>query len=418
MVVFKLVRAVFGFGALAAGGWTLAATYADSGGVDAILNGRMTIVRAPTDGYFVPLSTPLGDVVRTGAKIASLKPVPDSAQTTAQWAIQSRSEIESLKSQISTLQGMSGALRDQANAHREARLKLLAADLGAQRENVAAMEARARQAEVVLSRDRRYYAKSPGSGATVQSDRFGESAATLEWQAAKERLEAKQAELAAAGDNAFVGDGYASASYSQQRADQIDLQLVGLKAELMRREAEVAGLNDAMSSDGGSAKLPAASLTAPASGVLWKISGATGQFVKAGEEVAEIVDCSHFITTVTVADRAYGGVGAGQRVTLKSEGQQKEWTGEVVWAGAAEGDVAQTLNLALRPSVPSNARYAFVALLDKAPDDADACPIGKRGRLYFDGMSDFTGNIADAFKKVGAKVSAYLGGSDDKLARD
>ena len=96
MVVFKLVRGIFGFGALTAGAWTIAATYADSGGVDAVLNGRMTIVRAPTDGYFVPLAAPLGDLVQAGAKIASLRPVPDSAQTTAQWAIQAKSEIELL----------------------------------------------------------------------------------------------------------------------------------------------------------------------------------------------------------------------------------------------------------------------------------------------------------------------------------
>ena len=416
MVVFKLVRGIFGFGALTAGAWTIAATYADLGGVDAVLNGRMTIVRAPTDGYFVPLAAPLGDLVQAGAKIASLRPVPDSAQTTAQWAIQAKSEIELLKSQIATLQAMSGELRDQANAYRQARLKKLAADLGAERENVAAMEARARQAGVMLWRDRRY--KGSGAVATVQSDRLGESAATLEWQSAKERLEAKQAEIGAAGDNAFVDDAYGSASYSQQRADQIDLQLVGLKAELTRREDEIAALNDAMSPDGGSTRLPAASLTAPASGVLWKVSGAKGQFVRAGEEVAEIVDCSHFIAAVTVADRAYGGVGAGQRVTFKPEAQTKVWTGEVAWAGAAEGDVAATLNLAVHPPVPSSARYAFVALLDKTPDDNDACPIGKRGRLFFDGMSDVTGNIADALRKVGAKVSAYFGGADDKLARD
>ena len=416
MAVFRVVRGIFGIGALSAGAWTLAAAYADSGGVDAVLNGRVTVVRAPTDGYFSPLSAPLGGDVHAGDKIASLKPIPDSAQTSAQWAIQAKNEVESLKGQIATLQAMSSELRGQADAFRQARLKKLAADLGAERENVAAMEARARQAGVVLYRDRRYF-KGPAAGASIQSDRLGESAATLEWQAARERLDAKQAEIVAAGDNAFVSDGFQSASYSQQKADQIDLQLVGLKAELTRRETEIAALNDAQDPDGGSGKFPAAPLTAPASGVLWKVSSAKGQFVRAGEEVAEIVDCSHFITAVTVADRAYGGVGAGQRVTFKPEGQTKVWTGEVVWAGAAEGDVAATLNLAVRPPVPASARYAFVGLLDKTPDDDNACPVGKRGRLVFDGMGDIGGNVADAIRRVGAKVSAYFGGAD-KLARD
>jgi len=270
----------------------------------------------------------------------------------------------------------------------------------------------------VLSRDRRYFSKGPAAGASIQSDRLGESAATLEWQAARERLEAKQAEVAAAGDNTFVSDGYSSGSYSQQRADQIDLQLVGLKAELMRRETEIAALNDAKDPEGDSGKIPAAPLTAPTSGVLWKVSSAKGQFVRAGEEVAEIVDCSHFITAVTVADRAYGGVRAGQQVTFKPEGQSKVWTGEVVWAGAAEGDVAATLNLAVRSPVPAGARYAFVGLLDKMPEDDDACPVGKRGRLFFDGMGDIGGNVGDAIRKVGARVSAYFGGADDKLARN
>jgi multidrug resistance efflux pump len=414
MAIFKVVKAVFGFGALATGAWTMAATYADSGGVEAVLNGRITAVRAPSDGYFVPVSAPLGGLIQTGARIAALRPVPDSAETAAQWALQTKSEIESLISQIATLESMSSELRQQADAYRQARLKKLQADLGADRENVAAMEARARQSGVMLWRDRRYSSK----GASVQYDRLGESAATLEWQAAQQRLEATMAAVTAAGSNAFVDDGFNSASYSQQRADQIDLQLVGLKADLMRREGQIAALKEALNPEAGSNRLPAATLTAPVWGLVWKVSGAKGQFVKAGEEVAEMVDCSHFLTVVTVGEQAYGGVGAGQRVTFKPEGQGKALTGSVVWAGAADGTLGATLNLAIQPAVPRNARYAFVAALDKAPDDANSCPVGKRGRLFFDGMNDAASNFADAVRKVSAKLTSYFGGGDDKLARD
>jgi multidrug resistance efflux pump len=380
----------------------------------------MTIVRAPTDGYFVPLSAPLGGDVHAGDEIAALKPVSDSAQTSAQWAIQAKSEIESLNNQIGTLQAMSSELRKQAVASRDARLKRLAAELGAERENVAAMGARARQAGVLLSRDRRYHGKGAAATASIESDRLGEGAAALEWQVAIERLEAKQAEISAAGDNAFVDDGYNGASYSQQRADQIDLQVIGLKAQLMRRQGEIAALKDASNPDSGSASLAAASLTAPVSGVLWKVSSAKGQFVRAGEEVAEIVDCSHFITAVTATDRAYRGVSAGQRITFKSEAQTKVWTGEVVWAGAAEGDVAATLNLAVNPAVPLGARYAFVGLLDKTSDDNDTCPIGKRGRLFFDGVGDTGTSIVDAILRLARpspSISAELTTSSRAIVR-
>jgi multidrug resistance efflux pump len=266
----------------------------------------------------------------------------------------------------------------------------------------------------MLWRDRRYSSK----GVSVQSDRLGESAATLEWQAAQQRLEATTAAVAAAGSNAFVDDGFNSASYSQQRADQIDLQLVGLKADLMRRQGQIAALKEALNPEEGSKRLPAAALTAPVWGLVWKVSGAKGQFVRAGEEVAEMVDCSHFLTVVTVGEQAYGGVGAGQRVTFKPEGQGKVLTGSVTWAGAADGTLGATLNLAVQPAVATNARYAFVAALDKAPDDSDSCPVGKRGRLFFDGMNDTGSNIADAIRKVSAKITAYFGGASDKLARD
>ena len=414
MAVINLVKTTFGIGVLTAGAWTMAGTYAESGGVDVVLNGMVTIVRAPNDGYLDPSLAPL-DLVQAGAEIASLRPVPDNAQTTAQRAIQAKSAIDSLKGQINTLQNMSDELHNQAEAYRHARLKKLEADLGAERENVAAMEARAQQAEVTLSRDRQYYGRGGAGGATVQVDRLGERAATLEWQAARRRLEAKQAELAAAGGSAFVDDGYNSAPYSQQRADQIELQLVGLKADLTSRQADIAILNDATD---GSNKLPPASLTAPASGMLWKVSGAKGQFVRAGEEVAEIVDCSHLIGAVTVNDRAYGEVGSGQRVTFVSEDQTKVLSGEVVWAGAAGGDVAAALNLAIRPLVPSSARYAFVAHLDKTPDDNDACPIGRRGSLFFDGVREVKGDSAGSFKKVSAKVSAFFWKADDNITRD
>jgi multidrug resistance efflux pump len=416
MLIFKVIKGVFGVGALTAGVWTMAETYADSGGADAVLNGRITAVRAPTDGYFVPISAPLGGLIQTGTRIAALRAVPDSAETASQWAIQTKSEIESLTSQIATLQSMSSELRGQADAYRVARLKKLQADLGAERENVAAMETRARQAGVVLSRDRRYYGK--GAAGSVQSDWLGENAATLEWQAARQRLEATTAAVAAAGNNAFVDDGFNSASYSQQRADQIDLQLVGLKADLMHRQGQIAALSEALNPEDGSKRLPAAALAAPVWGVLWKVSSAKGQFVRAGEEVAEMIDCSHFLTVVSVADQAYGGVSAGQRVTFIPEGHGKPLAGSVVWAGAADGTLGATLNLAVQPAVAANARYAFVAALDRAPDEGDSCPIGKRGRLFFDGMNDTASTIADAFRRVSAKVGFYFGGAGDKVANN
>src|SRR5215470_3504735 len=109
MTVFNVLKATFGIGALTAGAWTMAGTYADSGSVDAVLNGKVTIVRAPTDGYFVPLVTPLG-VVHASGEIASLKPIPDSAQGAVHSTIEAKSEIDSLKSQIATLQSMSDDL--------------------------------------------------------------------------------------------------------------------------------------------------------------------------------------------------------------------------------------------------------------------------------------------------------------------
>jgi hypothetical protein len=47
MAIFNVAKGIFGAGALTAGAWTMASTYADSGSVDAVLNGRVTVIRAP-----------------------------------------------------------------------------------------------------------------------------------------------------------------------------------------------------------------------------------------------------------------------------------------------------------------------------------------------------------------------------------
>ena len=141
----------------------------------------------------------------------------------------------------------------------------------------------------------------------VQSDDLYERAlrakeiAQHETIAARKRLEALQVELQAARAGTYLGDSYNDVPSSFQRARELTIRLDETRANLDQLTRKVETLTEQSIAE--QKRLIAhtvAALTAPIAGSLWTVQAASGEYVRKGQDLFTVLDCSTVMVTASV----------------------------------------------------------------------------------------------------------------------
>jgi biotin carboxyl carrier protein len=379
MAVRRLAKGLFGVGVLGVGGWTMVDTYVSSEGAPAVINSEVASVRAPRDGYVSLKAVKLGSMVQGGEELGELLPAGSDVDRTTE------SNVAALKGQIANMDSLVQTLRQQTDAYHDARVKQLELEIVQAESKVEAAKAEEKSKAAIRDRQEQLLAGGYTVKGTLEAAREASNQAALDRQAAENALETRKMELAAARKGTFVGDGYNDSFYSRQRADEIALRLIDLKADLARQQARLDALKD---DETGTAAAAGGRVTlhAPDSGRVWTIAVNQGQFVRRGDTLLNIADCGKLFADASGAKREYADVRRGEAASFHLDGQGSTWGGVVSWAGAAgQGILAETRHLAFRAQTPDDARYSFMVALEDTPDLHRSCPVGAAGRVKFAG---------------------------------
>jgi biotin carboxyl carrier protein len=407
MAIRRLAKGLFGVGVLGVGGWTMVDTYVGSEGAPAVINSEVLSVRAPRDGYVSLKAAKLGSMVRGGDEIGELLPAGSDVDRTT------KSNVATLNTQIASMEALVQTLREQTNAYHDARVKQLELEVLQSEGKVEAAKAEEKSKAAIRDRQEKLLAGGFTVKATLEAAREASNRAELEREAAEKEVETRKLELAAARQGTFVGDGYNDSFYSRQRADEIALRLIDLKADLSRQQARLNALKDdetgtAANAEGGVA------LHATGTGRIWTIAVNQGQFVRRGDTLLNIADCGRLFADASGAKREYAEVRRGEAASFHLDGQGSAWAGIVSWAGAAgQGILAESRHLAFRAQTPEDARYSFMVTLDDTPDLHRSCPVGAAGRVTFGGGGGMLPVRFETFEGIGRYISgmtsAFMG---------
>jgi multidrug resistance efflux pump len=352
-------------------------TYVSSEGAPAVINSELLSVRAPRDGYVSLKAAELGSRIENGDEIAELRPASSDPDRSTE------SDLSALTNEISTMESLLRTLREQSNAYRDARVKQLESEIAQSEAKLEAAKAEEKSQAAIRDRQEPLFAKGYALKGTLEAAREASNRAAQDRKAAEHDLETRKLELVAARNGTFVGDGYNDSFYSRQRADEVALRLIELKAELARQQARSDALKDdetgMVTSVGGRVVLHATG-----SGRIWSIAVNQGQFVRRGDILLNIANCGKLLANASGAKREYAEVRRGERASFHLEGQGSRWAGVVNWAGAAGQGMLATSQVAFRPQTPEDARYSFMVTLEDTPDLRSSCPVGAPGRVTFE----------------------------------
>jgi biotin carboxyl carrier protein len=276
--------------------------------------------------------------------------------------------------------------------------------------NIEAAHAKEAAATAVLDRQQKLYSIGWTVKSSVEAAKHTADAARMDRTAAEKQISTLQLQLSAARDGTFLQDAYNDAAYSQQRADQLRLRVADLQAESQQQSQLLSLLEDDAqqmkmnASDRSAASKQKVSIVSPVAGIAWSVTN-NGQYVRAGDEIARIIDCSQLSANATVSPLEYASIKDGDRASFRQTDQRQPWKGTVTWAGVPESSESAAPIPASAALGSNNAQYSVSVALDDV-SNATNCPAGKFGRVVFENTQALSGWRMPGLQRLASMVGA------------
>jgi multidrug resistance efflux pump len=287
-------------------------------------------------------------------------------------------EIENvlLKSRLGDLEEARHEAQAQAEAYRLGRVRELQLRVEEARADLAALSEQQKNAEAEAARGAALYARGFQSGEAQDRLEHAREIARRNAIAAQKRLDALAVDLDAAKTGTFLGDSYNDAPSSLQRARELALRVAETRAALDDEARKAAALADQLAAEQQHLAFHShAALAAPVDGRLWTVLAQPGEYVRKGQEILTLLDCSTAVVTAALAERDYNQVRLGDAVRFRVSGSNRDYAGRVIKLGSSAAFAI--------PPVPGR-QQIVVALSDLSAESEDSCAVGRSGEVTFE----------------------------------
>ena len=392
----RFVKFIFGAVLLAAAVLTFYQQLVVRVSRDAVINARLAVIRAPIDGIATAAVTIPGSGIKAGEAVGRVEdPLADDARLAQLQREASATELErdSLTRRLTDLERARGEAEAQAEAYRLGRVRQLELRIEEARANLAAAAAREADAKATVGRGAALHARGFQSDEAQDKARHSQEIEEQGVVAARKRLDTLSVELDAARSGTFLGDSYNDAPSSLQRARELALRITETQNTLDEKVRKTEALQSQLATE--QQRLAAHSkalLAAPVEGQLWTVQAAPGEFVRKGQEILTVLDCSTVMVTASVSERDYNELHLGDPVRFRVSGTGRDYPGRIVKLGS-------TATFAIPFDPGSHQLVVAVPQLSASPEDG--CAVGRTGEVTFeDAGRSFTAKLARSLRSL------------------
>lgn len=331
---------------------------------DAVINARVTTVRAPIAGEISLQPRTLGSTVSRGESLGSIRDTLADAV-----------RLEDLQRERATAAADFARFQLEIAALEQSLESLAARQREYQQERVAQLEA-----ELTITR---LEAQLTGPADTDHTDT--QTVLGLQRAIADERVRIAEIALEAARQGRFLGDGFNDAPFSEQQIVQRELRL----AEANAAAEQHSSILDAIDARLGTERLrvnrlDSRQLLSLANGRLWELLADDGETVQRGQDILRIVNCDAPLVTLSVTEFVYNRLAIGDPASFRMTGDGRTFDGTITRL-AGSGAATIYRNLAIAPSQRHLERFDVTLLVPGLREEPElGCAIGRTGRVFFE----------------------------------
>ena len=383
----RWLRLAFGLVVIAVGAFVVFGEQFSGTSADAVVNAQMVTLRAPIDGQLDLRVRALGARVDLNENVAIVTdPRPDETRLLdlQRTADQLGIELQRLKERAAALQNARTTFQTQLQAYQNGRVRQIEARIAEATRSVQGAEAKLREGDATYRRSAELGRLGFQSQAELTRSRSGFEVMAQDVQAAHDRIRFLTVELEAAKGGIFLSDANNDAPHSQQRIQDIGMQLAELSAETEERSRRLDSVNRQIDEEKlRLARFTVARINTPAPGILWDIVAGVGEYVRKGQDVIRLVDCTSAVVTASVRESVYNRLKLGNAAQFRLLGVGRTYDGSVT---RLAGSGAQSIyrSLAIGPSEEHLKRFDVLLVFPELNKDSQlACAVGRTGRVIF-----------------------------------
>lgn len=371
--VGRLLRILFAAGVFGATAYFVYDRFFVVSARTAVLVGQGATLRAPIDGQLdMPAHLP-GVVLEQGALFARV--VNERVDTRRLAELRAgvaalEGDVRALEARAQGIRALAGAASRTAEAFRRTRVDQIRARVAESEAQAAAAEARLREASAAAFRGQQLVRQGFSTQASMDVLNRDLQVAQDQLRAAQEQRNVQLTEQRGAENGIFATDNATDRSISQQTEDRLALSLVEVEALLAERQARLDALRG---QEAAEARLVAlnqqAELRMPSQAIVARLLARPGEYLRAGQEIARLTDCSTTTLTAELEERDYRAVRLGQLAWFHP-------------AGSSQRLEARVIQLTPISLTPGEARTRPQAILRMARE-TDSCETGRMGTVRF-----------------------------------
>ncbi len=384
----RLTRLVIGVLVILVAGFIIAGEQLAGASADAVINARLTTIRAPIAGSLGIERRPLGSTVTVEEALGSIRDeIVDDIRLNDLLLEHSVSTAEAkrLRDTIAAIESTIAALSERSQSYKAERIRQLEAELKSSQAQIAAAQARVEEAAAAFSRSEQLSRRGLEASASFERMRTAQRVAMLELEDARQRAEASDIVLQSARRGTFLGDGYNDAPYSEQQISELSLRVLELKSALATEEARMKALDQRIAAERLRVnRLGGTELRSNVNGRVWEVMAGDGETVQRGQDLMRLIDCQSTIVTLSVTEAVYNQLELGSSAIFRVGSNGRSFDGTVT---RLAGSGAETIyrNLAVAPSEKHLERYDVALLVPGLREDPDlGCAVGRTGRAFFE----------------------------------
>lgn len=196
----------------------------------------------------------------------------------------------------------------------------------------------------------------------------------------KARIRLLETEKQAVKSFVYLGEGRNDVPYTQQRLDDVRLQITEVSARLRENERRSADVQQQIYQERESmARAREVRVPAPSNGVLWRKFGGNGTEVVIGTDLAHVITCDHLFLDVAVPESSIESFQIGKPVQYRLMGST-HWLKGHIHAATGSGNSLQDTTLVAQLDREKKDARIFVKIhaADLGNAQENACFVGRK----------------------------------------
>ncbi len=351
--------------------------------INAIVNTHYVTIKAPIEGALGGFTKMPGQPIEIGEELLKISNARFKDSAISELGVEQKTMTErsmGLQQHLQNLQQLQKELQNRVAVHRTHEFLRLDEQLAQAKSEKKAQESLIREQQLLAQRNALLVKENFISPSQNEAAQYALEVTQSRLDIFQARIRLLETEKQAVQRFVYLGEGRNDVPYTQQRLDDVRLQITEVAARLRENERRSSDVQLQISKERESMAVSReVSVLAPSPGVLWRKFGSNGTEVVIGTDLAHVITCDNLFLDVAVSESSLESFEIGKPVQYRLIGSTAWLTGHIQAVTGSGNNLQDTTLVAQLQREKKDARiFVTIHAADLVKPQENLCFAGRK----------------------------------------